>query len=970
MIKPTDYWTATEIQVGINALLETFEMCLFAFMHIKAFTYLVYRPQDRTRTTTRWRALLNVLDFRDWFFEMKDTTNYLAAKAKGRTYSYVEDVRAQKYKQLQEALGKSRDDVLKREIEMEKETTPTFWKHGKTPKGAAKKGEEDEYTDSTGSTAPVGDLDLEKFAASKGTRRGTDAEGEAALAKLRRAIGGDGGKLDGDEEAAEEDEGLLDYATRVQKQDHKSKKETHPELTLFHRPPTFDGELGPADPTFDEDWQLHNMWIEGFDKHGKHYSRVSEQEEGEGAGVARKKEGSWWRSLHERISGSWGGNGKLEEEDEMSGGGATRQLDEKQAMIREDQDGEAEASADARETQTTQAEAPRAFVPDPSRFREHQSPLTMLMGASIRGDDRPRGAEGMAPHFVPLPFLQQDASIAGVYPPLNNASRSHVVMSSAAAYATVNHGSVAHVDAYQPQQQQQPEHVTLSYQQQQPRQEHSSPSMVVSSNAPSAVGGPVERAASGRQPLQQGHSALRWADQKSPREEKREQQALPASASKHGPPASVMSSGSVREKGPAVGPKGMKINLVMPGTLGSAAPPSTVAPSAREPSQSRSSASNMPPTMRVEMPPMRGPADARNPPASAASPVYSPRHTPSPMDSVERWRQNAAAPSISSGSAAGDTTIRPRSTSQPAGPDQRQQQQQVQEARPRRESAGSRPPMQPRNSVEIPQQQRSRRTSAPPAPKASVQLVPDQEKRKGKDKYAATSNIPAPSQMTQLVNSEDPFAAGAHALEAGDTPEESSAEKQGVTIAPKKAANGPKHPHLSSVQPDGGSLFAVGSIVSPVALAQAAPTPMQMQRQMQIHVQRQMGPPPRQMVPPGMGMMGQAPHPSQMRGGYPQQRQQPPSHQLGIDPHSRLPVRDAYAHPSVRATRQSSISPTSPRQPPAMPHPQAHRSASRQTSQTYDRWTGEPVRGPPGPQQQRQGPPRTSSGFGRIEYID
>ncbi|PWN48143.1 DUF300-domain-containing protein, partial [Violaceomyces palustris] len=41
-IKESEYWTATEIQVGLNALLTCFEMMLFSFLHIKAFSYLPY----------------------------------------------------------------------------------------------------------------------------------------------------------------------------------------------------------------------------------------------------------------------------------------------------------------------------------------------------------------------------------------------------------------------------------------------------------------------------------------------------------------------------------------------------------------------------------------------------------------------------------------------------------------------------------------------------------------------------------------------------------------------------------------------------------------------------------------------------------------------------------------------------------------------------------------------------------------
>ncbi|PWN37833.1 DUF300-domain-containing protein [Meira miltonrushii] len=107
-IKQSQYMTAADIQVGINALLETFEMCIFAFLHIKAFTYVVYRPKDRKRTTRKFKALLDVFDYRDWYYQMRQTSRYMAAKSKGRDYSIVEDIRREKYTHLEKALGRDR----------------------------------------------------------------------------------------------------------------------------------------------------------------------------------------------------------------------------------------------------------------------------------------------------------------------------------------------------------------------------------------------------------------------------------------------------------------------------------------------------------------------------------------------------------------------------------------------------------------------------------------------------------------------------------------------------------------------------------------------------------------------------------------------------------------------------------------------------------------------------------------------
>lgn len=43
VIKDREYWTAEEIVIGLSALLSCLEMVLFAFLHVKAFSYLPYR---------------------------------------------------------------------------------------------------------------------------------------------------------------------------------------------------------------------------------------------------------------------------------------------------------------------------------------------------------------------------------------------------------------------------------------------------------------------------------------------------------------------------------------------------------------------------------------------------------------------------------------------------------------------------------------------------------------------------------------------------------------------------------------------------------------------------------------------------------------------------------------------------------------------------------------------------------------
>ncbi|PWN40219.1 DUF300-domain-containing protein, partial [Ceraceosorus guamensis] len=108
VIKETEYMTVEEVQVGINALLETFEMFIFGFVHLVAFTHKIYRPADRTRRTKRWAAFKDVIDFRDWWYGMKDSSRYVLARSRGRDFTYVDEVRRQKYDHLEKAMGRDR----------------------------------------------------------------------------------------------------------------------------------------------------------------------------------------------------------------------------------------------------------------------------------------------------------------------------------------------------------------------------------------------------------------------------------------------------------------------------------------------------------------------------------------------------------------------------------------------------------------------------------------------------------------------------------------------------------------------------------------------------------------------------------------------------------------------------------------------------------------------------------------------
>jgi len=65
VIKETAYWTPDNISTGINAILIDFEMIIFALLHVKAFTYRVYRPPDRKKMHAKPAIIdsLNPIDF-------------------------------------------------------------------------------------------------------------------------------------------------------------------------------------------------------------------------------------------------------------------------------------------------------------------------------------------------------------------------------------------------------------------------------------------------------------------------------------------------------------------------------------------------------------------------------------------------------------------------------------------------------------------------------------------------------------------------------------------------------------------------------------------------------------------------------------------------------------------------------------------------------------------------------------------
>jgi hypothetical protein len=120
--------SAVDINIGIGSLLETFEMMLviysflgtgphiyfrlFAFLHLRAFTYKPYRPviscksTNAPEQTSRLRSLGHALDFRETFREIWSGCLYMAHKMRGK--EPISDVGAKRIAYHKAAFGRSR----------------------------------------------------------------------------------------------------------------------------------------------------------------------------------------------------------------------------------------------------------------------------------------------------------------------------------------------------------------------------------------------------------------------------------------------------------------------------------------------------------------------------------------------------------------------------------------------------------------------------------------------------------------------------------------------------------------------------------------------------------------------------------------------------------------------------------------------------------------------------------------------
>ncbi|KAI0249237.1 organic solute transporter Ostalpha-domain-containing protein [Lactifluus subvellereus] len=107
VVKDTPYMTAGEINIGWGAILETFEMSLFAFLHIKAFSYKPYLQTSNARRTPRLRSFAHAMDFRETFRELFAGLVYMWHRIRGAET----DPLARRIAVLEAAFDKSRAQV-------------------------------------------------------------------------------------------------------------------------------------------------------------------------------------------------------------------------------------------------------------------------------------------------------------------------------------------------------------------------------------------------------------------------------------------------------------------------------------------------------------------------------------------------------------------------------------------------------------------------------------------------------------------------------------------------------------------------------------------------------------------------------------------------------------------------------------------------------------------------------------------
>ncbi|KAI0358078.1 DUF300-domain-containing protein [Trametes cingulata] len=102
VVKDTQYMTADNINIGIGAIAETFEMACFALLHIKAFSYKPYYDPDMR--TPRWRSLVHAMSFKETGREIWAGLVYMVYRTRGRET----DPEARREAVLEDIFGRSR----------------------------------------------------------------------------------------------------------------------------------------------------------------------------------------------------------------------------------------------------------------------------------------------------------------------------------------------------------------------------------------------------------------------------------------------------------------------------------------------------------------------------------------------------------------------------------------------------------------------------------------------------------------------------------------------------------------------------------------------------------------------------------------------------------------------------------------------------------------------------------------------
>ncbi|CDO73322.1 hypothetical protein BN946_scf185008.g84 [Trametes cinnabarina] len=103
VVKDTQYMTADNINIGIGAIVETFEMACFALLHIKAFSYKPYYDPDHG-PTPRWRSLVHAMSFKETARELWNGLVYMVHRSRGRET----DPEARREAVLEDVFGRSR----------------------------------------------------------------------------------------------------------------------------------------------------------------------------------------------------------------------------------------------------------------------------------------------------------------------------------------------------------------------------------------------------------------------------------------------------------------------------------------------------------------------------------------------------------------------------------------------------------------------------------------------------------------------------------------------------------------------------------------------------------------------------------------------------------------------------------------------------------------------------------------------